>query len=381
MAVVLVADEFPPDVGGVGRSVARIALGLAAGGLGVRILVLERGICDDALVTTDYHGIPIFRFRPVPTGSDRAQSRDAERSMRVLQHFRGQAVDLVHAFFPTTTGLTAGLLARTMAAPFVASFRGNDVYEALHGRHLGNLRWILRQADFVTFVNNEMAELARAVEPEWRQGAVIHNGVAQVPPVALRDDLQPQVVIGCTGVMRSKKGIRVLLQALVHLRQHCSCKMVVIGSLAANEDAYWRGQLHALDLENMIEITGFLPHEEVEAHLSRLDVYVHPAIYDGCPNALLEAASVGLPIVCARSGATRDLLVDGRDCLMHYCDDHVGLANAVIELASSPALRHRLGASARIRMCEEFSLQQEQQSWRSVYERLLGGRARDRLKS
>jgi L-malate glycosyltransferase len=374
--IVLVADEFPPEVGGVGRSVARTALGLASSGLGVCVLVLERGLRDEPLSTADYYGIPVFRFSPVPTGSDRAQSRDAERSLRVLEHFQKQTVDLVHSFFPTTTGMVAGLLARTMGAPFLASFRGNDIYEALHGRHLGNLRWVLRQADFVTFVNKEMAELARAVEPECRKGEVIHNGVAQLAPVGLRANLEPHVVVGSTGIMRSKKGLRVLLRALAHLRQRLNCRLLVVGSLAANEDAYWCGQLRTLDIESMVEITGLLPHEEVAAQLSRLDIYLHPAIYDGCPNALLEAASVGLPIICARSGATRDLLVEGRDCLMHDRDDHVGLANAVVEIASSPVLRHRLGAAARSRICESFSLQQERQSWRNVYDQLLCSRAR-----
>jgi glycosyltransferase involved in cell wall biosynthesis len=372
--IVLVADEFPPSVGGVGRSVARIARGLAASRLAVCVAVLERELGDVPQTTADYHGVPVFRFFPLPTGSDRAQSRDAERGLRVLEGFRGQTIDLVHAFFPTTTGMVAGLLARTTGAAFLASFRGNDIYEAIHGRHLGNLRWVLRHADFVTFVNQEMADLAKAVEPACRRGEVIRNGVPRLAPVALRGELAPPVVLGTTGIMRSKKGLRVLLLAAAQLRARLDFKLVIVGGLAANEEPYWREQLSVLDLERLVEITGLLPHEEVAPHLARLDLYLHPAIYDGCPNALLEAASAGLPIVCARSGATSDLFVDRQDCLMHGCDDADGLADAVVELAGSPALREKLGAAARRRMTEACTLEQEQRAWQRVYGRLLDGR-------
>lgn len=367
--VVLLVDEFPPDVGGVGHSAARIAHGMVSRGLEVRVVVLESSQGEEPLVVTDHHGIPVLRFARVPTGSERSQSWDAERAVRVLEQLRREAVDVVHAFFPTTTGMVAGLLANATKAPLLASFRGNDLYEAMFGRQLGNLRWILRHADLVTFVNQEMADMARVVEPDAPPGEVIWNGVAPALPVPLRVALVPPVVIGTSGVMRSKKGMRVLLRAAARLRHCLDFRLVMVGCLAPKEASHWQTEIRTLDLQELVEVTGLLPHQEVASRLARLDIYLHPAIYDGCPNSLLEAAAAGLPIVCARSGASRDLLVGGRDCLLHDCDDDAGLASAVCELASSPALRRRLGEAARQRMIEACSLEQEQQTWQRIYER------------
>jgi len=63
--------------------------------------------------------------------------------------------------------------------------------------------------------------------------------------------------------------------------------------------------------ENLLH-AGVVDHCEVPWWLSAADVFVFPSTAEGCPNAVLEAAACGLPIVASDIPEIRELGLDGR---------------------------------------------------------------------
>ena len=71
--------------------------------------------------------------------------------------------------------------------------------------------------------------------------------------------------------------------------------------------------------------------------------------------SLLEAAAVGRPMVATDVPGCREIVVPGKTGILVPVDDAHALAAAIECLNSSPELRARYGASARILAVERFS--------------------------
>jgi len=84
------------------------------------------------------------------------------------------------------------------------------------------------------------------------------------------------------------------------------------------------------------------------SELQRADLYVHPARYEGYPNAVLEALEAGLCVVATDCpGATREILQDGEFGILVPDDDIDALGEALAQAMSDGTLRMQYAAKAR----------------------------------
>lgn len=370
----MVSDEYPPDPGGVSRSVQRLARSLSGTEYEISVAVLEQESSSQTLRVSMDGAIRVTRFSFPEESANRQRAERAERMMRFLYTMRRNPADLVHAFFPTTTGLIAGVFAKTLNKPFLASFRGNDIHHGILSRHLQTVRWVMEQADCVTFVNSETAALALAVQPRNAPWEVIRNGVRPISRERNNDmsARNSTPVIGMSGVFRSKKGMDCLFRACSRLREaHVPFRLMLVGDFAPLEKEYWQAQLEEQNLAAITTLTGFVRPEDIPHHLNQMDVFVYPTLYDGCPNSLLEAASAGMPIVASRTAAVTELLCEDAECLVHTPDDPEELAACLQKLLTDAELRVELGKGAKRRIRESFTLEREERQWRALYRRLI----------
>jgi glycosyltransferase involved in cell wall biosynthesis len=170
------------------------------------------------------------------------------------------------------------------------------------------------------------------------------------------------IVIAWHGrVQVERKGLDVLLEAWRVLRRRLhesEINLLLIG---------W-GRDGALLKEMIAELSA--PHEvvwvdryvhaaeELVAYLRAADIYCLPSRHEGFPVAALEAMASALPVVATDVPGTRDLFgFDGtpRGVVVRP-DDAVGLCDALAHLAESPTEARLLGAAARERAEQEFSI-------------------------
>jgi glycosyltransferase involved in cell wall biosynthesis len=86
------------------------------------------------------------------------------------------------------------------------------------------------------------------------------------------------------------------------------------------------------------------------------DVFVLSSIDEGLPNVVLEAMSVGTPVVAADAGGTSEIITEGYDGFVVPIRDSSLLAARIGQLVGDGVLRKRIGATGRETVAMKFSI-------------------------
>jgi N,N'-diacetylbacillosaminyl-diphospho-undecaprenol alpha-1,3-N-acetylgalactosaminyltransferase len=98
---------------------------------------------------------------------------------------------------------------------------------------------------------------------------------------------------------------------------------------------------------------GYL--EDLREFYAACDALTLPSQHEGFGCCLLEAAAAGKPLIGTDISGIRCAIKHNETGLLVPCNDDDALINAIVKLASDPALRLRLGQNARKRADQEFS--------------------------
>jgi glycosyltransferase involved in cell wall biosynthesis len=192
---------------------------------------------------------------------------------------------------------------------------------------------------------------------------LIRNGVAPDPgadPESLRrrDELRAALklappVVGAISRLHRQKGVVHLLGAAPDiLRRWPEAKIVVVGGGPLERDVRRLAAREGLDRH--ILILGERP--DARDLLSLFDVFVLPSLWEGLPLVLIEAASLGKPIVASAIDGVREVLRDGETGLLVPPAKPAELAAAVVRLLEDRDLAAKLGAAARREIPPRFTL-------------------------
>jgi glycosyltransferase involved in cell wall biosynthesis len=178
-------------------------------------------------------------------------------------------------------------------------------------------------------------------------------------PVADRPD-DPLIV--CVGRLCHQRAPDVAIAALALMRTP-SVRLRLVGD--GEDRVVIENLVSAMNLDGRVEFTGFRPDPAPD--LRAADVVVIPSRYDGMALILLEAMACGAAIVATRVAGSSALNGAGR---LVPADDPESLAEAVDALLADPGERRLLGAAARQRVVEHYSLQHSLQGilrlWRNL---------------
>ena len=158
-------------------------------------------------------------------------------------------------------------------------------------------------------------------------------------------------IVGIVATLRSWKGHRFLLDALVRLPQP-KLGLAIVG------DGPQRGALEAQVRELGLSERVWMPGDQrdVVPWLQSFDIFALPSYAnEGVPQALVQAMLAGLACVTTAAGAIGEAAIDGETALVVPAQDAGALAEAIRLLAAEPELRARLGAAARAHCARHFA--------------------------
>jgi glycosyltransferase involved in cell wall biosynthesis len=93
--------------------------------------------------------------------------------------------------------------------------------------------------------------------------------------------------------------------------------------------------------------TGVLQGEELAAAFASADAFLFPSTTETLGIAMIEALASGLPVIAARTEATREVVDEGETGLLYDPGSDADVVAAVQKIASDDGLRARMGRNAR----------------------------------
>jgi len=355
-----------PSEGGAFGHVVSLARGLAEhghevalcgphgahGGLGVELLELDIQ-------------------RPLSLRADVGSIRGLRRILR------DYGPDLIHAH-----GSKGGVMARVarragVGAPLVFTphgyaFAGHFSRRSERQAYRAIERALSPLASRVICVCQAEARLAASVGSRKRI-RVVYNGIDAPPGVASDPTIAalPGPVISAVTGLRPGKGDETLVEAFASFVESGRAGTLVIAGDGPEREPITR-MIEAAGIAARVKLPGNVP--DVFTLLAASDLFVLPSWAESFPYSVIEAMSVGLPIIATDVGGIGEAIEDGITGRLVAPRDARGLSAALADLHDERNLATRLGEAARERAQARFSLSRMVADTLAVY-RELGVRA------
>lgn len=150
------------------------------------------------------------------------------------------------------------------------------------------------------------------------------------------------------GSIHRRKGIEVLLEALVHVAKRISdVSLTVVGSGEVGYMNELKKRSRQLKIENRVIWVGSKMPEEIAALHDDSALLVHPTLIDNSPNAVAEAMASGLPVVASNVGGIPSMIQHGETGILVEVGHPANLAAAILDLLANSQLRAWLSKNAR----------------------------------
>ena len=214
---------------------------------------------------------------------------------------------------------------------------------------------LLRLSDGVLVLSSEQQSAFRRFWPHGRFFLVANPFVppeGDPAPSSTLETLTARPTLIFVGRLIEEKGVFDLLSAVSILRDRTPCDLVVAGD--GPERVRLAARVHELELDDVVELAGYLTAEQLACAYRAADVFVFPSWAEGFPTVLTEAMWAGLPIVTTRVGGSADHLEEDMHALFVPPRDPHALAQSIERLLNDRELRTRMSNVNR-RKLEDFA--------------------------
>ena len=363
----LVTNDYPPQVGGIQRTLEALVRRLPPDRVAVLCPNAEGGDVFDRAAPYPVYRQPERFLWPLP--EVRRRLHQAVRSF-------GADVVLFGAVYPLA--LLGPSLAET-GTPYLAAAHGFEYWLSIApGTHALVRRATARAARVPVMCSAFIARVVRTAVPDNVPVSVMYPGAdleafrPDLPYGDLTDlhGVSDRPLIVCVSRLVARKGQDVLIRAMPRIRRDVpDASLLIVGDgpdrdrlvrLAAdapNRSVVFAGQVSEGDLPRYYR-AGNVFAMPCRSRLGGLEV-------EGWGNVFLEAAACARPVVVGDSGGARESLAPGETGLLVNGSDVAEVAGAVGSLLADPERADAMGRAGRERVVRAFG-------WSRAAEQLAG---------
>jgi len=380
MNIALLSEKYTPDIGGLAISTERLARLLTSAGYAVRVFCPSSNLLPSEKRTLTHSGVSVTRFGAHKRMDDTLVDWF---ELIVVEHKR-EPFDVLHAYFLTQAGFIATYAGKDLNIPSVVSIRGNDIERAAFDpSRFSHTMYALQNASAVTTNASELVKKAKAFVD--REIILIPNGVdtEHFKPMERNELLAETLglnegkkkeerysVVGFVGELREKKGLKTLLSAYTLVNKKHPVALLIVGEVRSGEDKKVFDEFQITNLQLPIIVTGYISPGDLPVYYSLIDVFVHPSLRDGMPNAVLEAMACEKAVIATPVGGILDVLEDGKNGVIVNVNDVNMLAEKIQELLVNAEKRISLGKNARELIVSRFTPAKELEANLEIYRKL-----------
>lgn len=382
MRVLFVITDFRPKRAGAEVQAERLALALAE--RGIEVEVITRRI--EGTPASEMIG-PIRVTRPWSPSSERIRMLGLLPVVFKAVLASSKRFDVLHAHQGLHPSAAAVAAAAYLQKPSVVKVGNSgprfdltmleNWAPTMFSRRLS--RYLATKTSCFVALNADIRlELGcHGVPPE--RIVSIPNGVSILPPQTPRKKIEARQTLGLAphdqiitsvGNLHPKKNHRLLLEALrlmAEMGYRPSAIIVGEGPLRGELEEY----SDSYGMRHQVQLVGSVSN--VFDYLYASDVFVLPSRTEGLSNALLEAMSIGLPVVATDIAGNRELIENGVQGLLVPLDDAQALALSLVKLLPDGKLACSLGRTGHQRIVQHFDIREVARRYHLLYQALLDG--------
>jgi len=333
--------------GGAEMFVRKVSPKLAGLGWDMQVITLKNG--GSLIRDLRREGMPVVELG--------VSSRvDINSILRLRAIWKKNPPDLIHTHL-----FHAGIVGRISAR--MAGIRNVVIHQHGAEHNRSTFRSFLDRVTsssvcyYVTSCKYVSGQLEKREMIPSRKIKIIYNGIDlpeanyKIPSSWPANDKE---VIACfAGRLSYEKGLDVLLEALrINPYLLKNLQLLILGNGPELQELQHKCQEY--QLLNRVHFVGQV--ESTRAWLYHSNIFVLPSRWEGISMALLEAMSVGLPVVATVVGGTPEVVVNDINGFLVPPNDAVKLGEAITRMVKDEQLRDNMGKAGMEKVKREFSL-------------------------
>lgn len=314
-------------------------------------------------------GIPVHFLQ-------RSPGVDLSYPFKLARLMRKEAIDILHLHNPTALfyGALAGKIARI-----------SRIIYTEHGRDFSS-SWKVKQVN--RFLSNIVDEIVVVAEygrnylvskEKFSPSRIrkIYNGIDPKKfPSKIKIQVKQEIlhnlgltacteIVGIVARLDPIKNHAALFKAMIKVFSvFPQAILLVIGDGPLRIEL--KEQVNELGLKKNIVFLG--ARLDIPSLLSALDVFVLPSLSEGLSLTLLEACAAGKPVVTTTVGGNPEIVENGVNGLLVPSADTEALGAAIVNILMNKEKAQQMGAKARAKFEELFTVETMINSYESLYE-------------
>jgi glycosyltransferase involved in cell wall biosynthesis len=376
-SILLINYEYPPIGAGAANATYHIARSLATDH-GLRVTVLTAGFGKQKDWASE-NGISVYRCNSLRRRADRSGMLEklsflfsARRALPAI--IRKTKPDGAIVFFSLPCGPLGLFLKKRFTIPYVVSLRGGDVPGIVEKIDLWHTllrplrRAVLSNASAIIANSAGLKNASEAADPFPVR--VIPNGVdcRFFRPRQTTDTIDRAYRLLFVGRFHDQKNLHVLLHQFASIKD--SLKNIPVTLELVGDGPLRNDLLHLasrLDLMKNITWRGWLDKNELLKTYQQCDCFINPSLYEGSPNAVLEAMACGLPVIASNIMGNDELVIDNDTGLLFDLSHPSALQEKIDYLLRNRSTGVAMGREARRRAESCFSWEKVAAAYQELF--------------
>lgn len=174
----------------------------------------------------------------------------------------------------------------------------------------------------------------------------------------------------CIGRLVKDKGIVELVNVFAQLqKKHSLVKLLLVGEYESGLDPLPAVTHKEIEVNPDIIHINWTNH--VEYYMQLADIFVFPSHREGFPNVLLQAASMGLPIICSKIAGNIDIVTNNETGLIFDCGNEQQMQSALEYAMAHPQQMQSMAKKLQDGVRENYRQENIWQNMLDAYKSLL----------
>lgn len=199
----------------------------------------------------------------------------------------------------------------------------------------------------------------------------IYNGIQPMTPdlvPKLEDRYKGKFVISTLSRFDIQKNMSLMYQIARNLKEYKDIHFIFIGD---GEDKGLLEEMAQKECLNNIDFVGFKNHDEIAQYFTITDLYLTTSRWEGLPFALVEAISMGLPLIATDVIGNNEVCIDNKNGITYPSEDHESATKAILKVYNNRELLLRYAEASKKIFSNFFTVDKMVENHEKLYLNVL----------